>query len=631
MFKNLSIKHMLISIGLIIILGISINMTIAYTDSHEIRESVYEKEHEIMPHLFNFLKLQRDVIQVQQWLTDISATRAKEGFDDGFTEAEVYYIDGNKVLEELIIAHKEYNEAEMVADLKKFKEEFKSFYQIGTTMAKVYIKDGADAGNIHMLKLDPFAEKLTKALESWVKEHKSNAENATANIETKLDELETNTLIYGILLIIFIFVVFSLMSKKILNSLSKFQLGLLSFFEYLNKESDNVIQLDDSSKDELGTMSKVINSNIIRVKKVIEEDEKLMSDANSTINRVISGWYAETIPGYSSNQSFEGFKNRVNDMISATRYHFIDVNKTLEQYVHLDYRNELKLDNIEKGGVFEELINDINLLRNAITKILVENKQNGITLQESSSTLLSNVDILNINSNQAAAALEETAAALEEVTSNISSTTNNVIAMAKHGTEVKKSVNNGQKLASQTTKAMDEINTEVTSISEAIVVIDQIAFQTNILSLNAAVEAATAGEAGKGFAVVAQEVRNLASRSAEAAKEIKELVEKANQKTHNGKIIANEMIDGYSNLNDSISKTLDLISDVESAAKEQQVGIMQINDAINSLDKQTQENANVASQTNVIAKQTDAVAKQIVTNANEKEFIGKDDIKAKIF
>ena len=276
----------------------------------------------------------------------------------------------------------------------------------------------------------------------------------------------------------------------------------------------------------------------------------------------------------------------------------------------------------------EFLVLDINKLREAITSMLIENKSNGLTLGESSDVLLSNVDTLNRNSNEAAAALEETAA-LEEVTSNIASTTNNVIQMASHGNEVKNSVTNGQNLANQTTEAMNEINTEVTAISEAITVIDQIAFQTNILSLNAAVEAATAGEAGKGFAVVAAEVRNLANRSADASNEIKSLVENATQKANSGKKISDEMIHGYTQLNETISKTLDLISDVESASKEQEQGILQINDAITSLDSQTQENANIASATDTVAKQTDVIAKLIVTNADEKEFRGKNTVTSK--
>ena len=176
---------------------------------------------------------------------------------------------------------------------------------------------------------------------------------------------------------------------------------------------------------------------------------------------------------------------------------------------------------------------------------------------------------------------------------------------------------------------MDEINTQVTLINDSISVIDQIAFQTNILSLNAAVEAATAGEAGKGFAVVAAEVRNLASRSAEAAKEIKAIVENATSKANHGKQIADHMIDGYKQLNENISQTINLISDIQNASKEQLLGIEQINDAVTQLDQQTQQNAMVASQTHDVAVLTDQIAKLVVTHANEKEFNGKNEVKAK--
>jgi len=170
---------------------------------------------------------------------------------------------------------------------------------------------------------------------------------------------------------------------------------------------------------------------------------------------------------------------------------------------------------------------------------------------------------------------------------------------------------------------MDIINEQTNAIADAITVIDQIAFQTNILSLNAAVEAATAGEAGKGFAVVAQEVRNLASRSAEAAKEIKALVENATIKANDGKSISNEMIKGYDKLNDNIQHTLKLISDVSVSSKEQFSAMEQINDTVNKLDQVTQENASSTSESNKVASEVKGIAEKVVLHANEKEFEGK--------
>jgi len=432
-----------------------------------------------------------------------------------------------------------------------------------------------------------------------------------------------------ILIIIMMIIVNIIMNKMIINPLTNFKDGILNFFKYLNRETDTVKHLDDSSSDEIGTMSKIVNQHIVQTKKIIDEDNHLINSANIIMDRVTKGWYNDIITQTTSNESLESFKNGVNQMINATKQHFIDINKVLEEYAHLDYRKELSMNGIEKGGVFELLLKDINKLRDSITNILKENKSNGLTLQNSSDELLENVSILSSASNKTAASLEETAAALEEITSNITTNTENVLEMASHGNEVKDSVSKGQDLANQTTTAMDEINEQVSAINEAISVIDQIAFQTNILSLNAAVEAATAGEAGKGFAVVAQEVRNLASRSAEAANEIKTLVETATSKANSGKKISDEMIDGYTHLNQSISKTLELISSVELASKEQLKGIEQINNAVTQLDQETQKNASVANATKDIAIQTQQIAYDIVEDANQKEFIGKDEVKGK--
>ncbi len=157
---------------------------------------------------------------------------------------------------------------------------------------------------------------------------------------------------------------------------------------------------------------------------------------------------------------------------------------------------------------------------------------------------------------------------------------------------------------------MDNINSEVSLIEEATTIIDQIAFQTNILSLNAAVEAATAGEAGKGFAVVAQEVRNLASRSSDAAKEITSIVNSAKQKAIEGKQIAEDMLKGYNTLNENISNQLQIIDEVSTSTKEQKVVIEQINDAVNELDHTTQQNAAAASQISSQSKSIEELSKK---------------------
>ena len=396
---------------------------------------------------------------------------------------------------------------------------------------------------------------------------------------------------------------------------------LNDFFAFINFEKDdlNIILID--SNDELGKMSRVINTNIEKTKHNIATDKDLIAETIYVADRISKGHLSTRIEKSSNNPQLNELKNIINDMLN-TMYKNIDkVMDVLTSYSKLDYRP--KVDKGDLEGTLATLCDDVNLLGEAITNTLVDNKQNGITLKSSSQILLTNVDTLNRNANTAAASLEETAAAIEEVTSNITLTTNNISKMAGNATEVINSSNTGNKLAKDTTIAMEEINSEVISIKEAITVIDQIAFQTNILSLNAAVEAATAGEAGKGFAVVAQEVRNLASRSAEAANEIKTLVENATTKANHGKKISDEMIQGYENLNNSISKTTSLIKDVETASKEQLLGITQINDAVNLLDNQTQENANIASQTYEIATQTDTISKLIVEDVDKKEFIGK--------
>jgi methyl-accepting chemotaxis protein len=272
------------------------------------------------------------------------------------------------------------------------------------------------------------------------------------------------------------------------------------------------------------------------------------------------------------------------------------------------------------------LIDGVNQLGDEVSEMLKTALQNGYNLLGNSSELTQMVEELSTSSNEQAASLEETAASLEEITSVIRETAARSGELAQISIETKKAAVHGMSLTSRTATVMDEIAASTTAINESVAVIENIAFQTNILSLNAAVEAATAGEAGKGFAVVAQEVRNLANRSAEAAKAIKELAETAQKKTIEGKEASNDMIKGFAELTAKIDTSTNLINDVASATKEQMQGVDQINDAVAQLDRMTQENAAVANSTSMIAETVSKMANDLVDEADKKQFTNKDNV-----
>ena len=414
---------------------------------------------------------------------------------------------------------------------------------------------------------------------------------------------------------------FNKSDKKIIDSLD-------NIIEYLNNKTNRIDENDFETSGNNKEVKKRLDLIIDILNKKNDDELQIYGELMLVAEKMMKGDFSDIISHTkTSNVKLNYIANVINNLNSSLKKSIDKMLNILNEYSKYNYLNKLNNENV--FGDFNSLFEGINILQENIATMLVENKSNGLTLDASSDILLANVDKLNRSSNEAASRLEETAAAIEEITANIRNNTNTITKMATYSNIVTSSASSGEKLANETTVAMDEINTQVNLISDAISIIDQISFQTNILSLNAAVEAATAGEAGRGFAVVAAEVRNLAARSAEAAKEIKTIVETATNKANQGKEIANHMISGYKQLNENISQTINLISDIEMSSKEQLLGIEQINDAVNSLDQQTQQNANVASETHDIAVLTDKIAKLVVSNANDKEFIGKDSVKAK--
>ncbi|WP_066168185.1 methyl-accepting chemotaxis protein [Aliarcobacter cryaerophilus] len=459
---------------------------------------------------------------------------------------------------------------------------------------------------------------LLKQVEDYISTHLLN------EINLEKDEATFHLILFSLLSIFGIGITMILartIAFTILIDVASVRAGIEEFFAFINFEKDDIKLIGVDSTDELGMMSKIINKNIANTKANIQRDRELIADTIRVANSINKGHLDQKIMVNSNNPALNELKDIINEMLNTLNSNISNILTVLTSYSKLDFRPRLKDNDLE--GIIQELEKDINILRDVITQTLLDNKKVGITLKENANILSFNMQSISTAANSQAASLEETAASLEEITSNITNNTQTTTKMASYGEKVKESIKIGQDLANKTVSSMEDINKQALAINEAIGVIDQIAFQTNILSLNAAVEAATAGEAGKGFAVVAQEVRNLATRSAEAANEIKRIVQLATSKTKEGSEIANSMIEGYTSLNENISITLDLIQNVTTASKEQSVGMVQINDAVNNLDQITQRNAQSASEANEIAKQTLKISNEIIEQVNSKEFDGK--------
>ena len=555
-------------------------------------------------------KVQESAKKAQNYelLSSVYDLRKQE--KDFMLRRDIKYVDNYKEKIDKLLT-KDFITSDIEADLNAYKKDF-----LALVDAEVII--GLDSKLGIQGEMRSVIHKSETLLDELI-------DHVEKGIHEKIHFLEKLVVSVGIAFVIII----SLLSLYIANNINKniliFRDGLFEFFNYLSRKVDSVKPLNLNSKDEIGQMAEIINDNIKSIEKEIEQDKMIIANSIDTLKSYEEGDFSPKINQKSSNPALNELISIMNNMSINLEKNIDDILKVMVDYSNSDYRTTISIGN--KKAHLEKLANGVNNMGESISQLLKKSLEIGLTLGDSSNILISNVETLNSSSTSAAASIEETAAALEEITSTIISNSQNISEMDRYAKELTHSAKVGQEQASNTTKAMDEITQQVTLINEAISIIDQIAFQTNILSLNAAVEAATAGEAGKGFAVVAQEVRNLASRSAEAAKEIKNIVESATSKTNHGKDISADMIKGYNSLLENINNATKKIEEISISSKEQESGIKQINDAIGQLDQQTQQNASIATKTNSIAIETDNLAKEIIQDAQSKEFIGKEKVR----
>ncbi len=639
MFKSMKISSKIIACIATIIIGMGVISSTSYLGLNSIGTEIKEISQYQLPINTLVTELEKDILEEEVLLYELIIA-SKDVHSNIFKELESKISDlglsTNKTMKEVkYLVEKAINhnvDVETKDTYKIFLSELIELEKAQTEFENSLSKFENDLESGSLSHIEEEKEGLIKELK--LMDHNIQKlrgqmvtllENSTKLVEKH--EHETQTLVGAlfIFLLTFSLIVSFFFVKSIKLNIMSFQKNMVLLFKFLNKDGAEISLLDNKINDEFIIMSKVINKNITIAEKNMKEEQTLIKETISVLTKFEEGDLSQRISSNVENPVLSELKDIINKMGSNIQNNIDNVLDVLKEYKNYNYLNKIDTKGLTKH--LEQLATGVNDLGGSITHMLVENKSNGLTLDYASDRLLENVDKLNTSSNEAASSLEETAAAVEQITGNIRGNANNIAQMSKFANELTVVAKEGVNLAEKTTSSMDEINSQVSAINEAISVIDQISFQTNILSLNAAVEAATAGEAGKGFAVVAAEVRNLASRSAEAAKEIKNLVENANVKANEGKIISEDMISGYKDLNENILKTINLISDVEDSSKEQLIGIEQINDSINSLDRQTQENASIASHTHSIATQTDEISKLVVISADKKEFSGKMKVK----
>jgi methyl-accepting chemotaxis protein len=371
-------------------------------------------------------------------------------------------------------------------------------------------------------------------------------------------------------------------------------------------------------KDEIGEMARALE--IFRANeehmRALEAQEAALTaqskDLQSSISVIVAsaaaGDFSQRISKAYDDADLQRFAGSVNELVANVDRGITEVRRVIAALADADLTHEMEG---QFQGAFAELQGNVNqtmaVLRQTMQNILGA----AGTITDNSGELSSAANQLARRTEQQAASLEETAAALEEITTTVKTSTQRANEASHMVRETKNSAGKSGDIVRNAIDAMGRIEQSSSKISQIISVIDEIAFQTNLLALNAGVEAARAGEAGRGFAVVAQEVRELAQRSANAAKEIKTLINTSAEEVKGGVSLVLSTGDALREIEDLVNRVNDHVVTIARAAEEQSAALGEINTSVNHMDQMTQQNAAMVEETTAASQVLAGEARQL--------------------
>ena len=406
---------------------------------------------------------------------------------------------------------------------------------------------------------------------------------------------------------------------QIIRNIDSLQNALKSFFDFLNHETKSVEPVvPNNNMTEFHTMATMVNNNITKIEDGLKKDITCVSEISHLTQMMEKGDFSLKTNIEPDNIQIKALQNDINHFVDAISVTFSSILSTLSSYKENDFDNRLQNNAI---GEVKELIDGVNILGDVLQKarkeIIESLTQQGSELQVTAESIHKQIDKATLSMNTTHVITKEIDTDIVEMQETLKNTLTKSNTMSNVAQKTSKSAKEGEALADKTFIAMDEINASTLSINEAIGIIDSIAFQTNILSLNAAVEAATAGEAGKGFAVVAQEVRNLANKSAEAAKEIKGLVSKTQIKAKEGIEVSKEMQKKFVEVTEQITETSTLVQNMNQDTISEMDRISNISKKISKLNNDVDSNLNTMKNTHKISTKLHEISNNLADEVNK--------------